>query len=460
MTAPVPTPAHTLPPYPAYRPSGVPWLGEVPAHWEVRRLRTVADLRVSNVDKHIVDGELPVRLCNYVDVYQNDRITASLPFMPATAKASEIARFRLAPGDVLITKDSETWRDIGVPALVEYTADDLVCGYHLALLRPKPDVITGPYLFRALQSTSVASQFHTSANGVTRYGLSHNAIKSVGIPLPPPDEQAAIASYLDQVVDRINRARQGKARLAELLQEYRQAAIHHAVTRGLNPDAPLKPSGVAWLGEVPAHWEVRRLKTMARIVNGATPSTLTPEYWGGDITWLTPEDLGRLDTAYMEHGARSITQKGYDSCGTTIAPAGSLVISTRAPIGHIAILRRPACVNQGCRLIITADAIQSGYLYYQLAVAKSEIASFGKGTTFMELSKADLASFRFACPPRAEQSAIAAHLDWLTAKLDAAIAGARQSAALLDEYRAALIAAAVTGQVDVRAAAGPLTSAG
>ena len=236
------------------------WLGDIPAHWDVRRLKSVVDMRVSNVDKHVKDGELPVRLCNYVDVYQGERITDDISFMPATATKSEIARFRLKLGDVLITKDSETWDDIGVPALVEYAASDLVCGYHLAVLRPLKSSLDGCFLFRALQSAMVSSQFHVSANGVTRYGLTHQAIKSILLPVPPLAEQAAIVRYLDRGDERIRRAISSKERLIELLTEQRQAVIHRAVTRGLDPDAPLKDSGVEWLGAVPAHWEVRRAK--------------------------------------------------------------------------------------------------------------------------------------------------------------------------------------------------------
>ncbi len=162
-------------PYCTYKPSGVQWLGDMPEHWEVRRLRTVADMRVSNVDKHTMEDEFPVRLCNYVDVYKNDRITVAMPFMNATASWDEIKRFRLEPGDVLITKDSEAWDDIGVPALVTEAADDLLSGYHLAILRPFREII-GPYLARALQSKAVAYQFHVRANGVTRYGLTHAGI--------------------------------------------------------------------------------------------------------------------------------------------------------------------------------------------------------------------------------------------------------------------------------------------
>ena len=254
-------PLSVLDTYPAYKPSSVPWLGDVPAHWEVRRLRSLAEMPVSNVDKHTREDEFPVRLCNYVDVYKNDRITASMDFMGATASQEEIERFRLEQGDVLITKDSETWDDIGVPSLVVRSADDLISGYHLALLRPFED-ISGPFLARALESKGVAYQFHVRANGVTRFGLTHTGIQSIQIPLPPLPEQAAIVRYLDHADRRIRRYVSAKRKLIGLLEEERQAVINRTVTRGLDPNVRLKPSAVEWLSDVPEHWEIRRSKRL------------------------------------------------------------------------------------------------------------------------------------------------------------------------------------------------------
>jgi type I restriction enzyme S subunit len=249
-----------LKPYPAYKESGVPWLGQVPEHWEVRRQRHIVEMRVSNVDKHSNEGELPVRLCNYVNAYKNERITAGLSFMRATATPEEITRFGLKLGDVLITKDSETWDDIGVPSLVEYSAPDLICGYHLALLRPRPALIHGPFLLRALQSPGVSYQYHIAANGVTRFGLSHDAIKDILIPVPHISEQAGIARFLDYLDRRIGRYIRAKKKLIALLHEQKQAIIHRAVTRGLDPNVRLKPSGVEWFGEVPEHWRALPIK--------------------------------------------------------------------------------------------------------------------------------------------------------------------------------------------------------
>ena len=215
------------------KPSGVEWLGDVPEHWQTRRLRTVADMRVSNVDKHTNEDESPVRLCNYVDVYKNERITEDIPFMHASASPDEIERFRLIRNDVIITKDSETWDDIGVPALVEYSATDLVCGYHLAILRPT-EIVHGPFLARALQSETVCRQFHVGAKGVTRYGLAQNAIQDALIPLPPLREQKVIAKQLDQDTKAIDATKKAAHQQIELMEEYRTRLIADVVTGQLD----------------------------------------------------------------------------------------------------------------------------------------------------------------------------------------------------------------------------------
>jgi len=234
------------------KPSGVEWFGDVPEPWEVGRLRNIADMRVSNIDKHTKEDEISIRLCNYVDVYKNERITKPVRFMSATATSEEIARFRLELDDVLITKDSESWNDIGVPALVEHSAPDLVCGYHLALLRPFRNLMKGGYLLRAMQSPAVAYQFHIKANGVTRYGLSHTAIKSTWLPVPPLTEQVAIVLFLDEATERIAAVISHAHQEIGLLREYRIRLIADVVTGKLDvreaaawlPDEPGEPEPI------------------------------------------------------------------------------------------------------------------------------------------------------------------------------------------------------------------------
>lgn len=223
-----------LNPNTTFRATGIDWIPNVPTHWEVQRLRNVVDMRVSSVDKHVKEEEEPVRLCNYVDVYKNDYIDSQIKFMAGTATVNEIKRFRLEEGDVLITKDSESWDDIGVPALVTESASDLVSGYHLALLRPRKEVVTGNFLFRALQSNCVAHQFHVSARGVTRYGLAHADIKSICLPLPPLAEQSAISDYLDTFVSDIQVVINGAQRQIKLVREYYERLTNDVVTGKLD----------------------------------------------------------------------------------------------------------------------------------------------------------------------------------------------------------------------------------
>jgi len=217
-------------PYPSYKDSGAEWLGKVPEHWEVRRVRHLTNMLVSNIDKHTNENEMQVRLCNYIDVYKNEVINEKIAFMKATASLDEINRFKVKKGDVAITKDSEIWNDIAVPALIEYEADDLVYGYHLAIFRPNNNMILSKYLFRSLQSHGISIQFHVSANGVTRFGLSYNAIKNVFLTLPPLPEQTAIVAYLDDQTEKIDTAIASTRKEIELLREYRERLIADVVT--------------------------------------------------------------------------------------------------------------------------------------------------------------------------------------------------------------------------------------
>jgi type I restriction enzyme S subunit len=154
------------------------WFRELPVDWKAQRLKTVATYCVSNVDKVPSDDEFPVRLCNYTDVYHNDYISADMNLMETTATFGEIKKFGLAVHDIVITKDSEDWRDIAVPAMVIDTAPDLVCGYHLAIIRPTASKLFAPFLLRLLQSSAVNQQFQIAASGVTRYGLPKDSVKN------------------------------------------------------------------------------------------------------------------------------------------------------------------------------------------------------------------------------------------------------------------------------------------
>ncbi|MDD9995933.1 MAG: restriction endonuclease subunit S [Dehalococcoidia bacterium] len=437
-------------PYPTYRPSGVEWLGDVPDHWEVRRLRSVAEMRVSNVDKHSREDEYPVRLCNYVDVYKNDRITQAIPFMSATASWDEIERFRLEPGDVLITKDSEAWDDIGVPSLVVESADDLLSGYHLALLRPFKETL-GAYLALALRSTAAAYQFHVRANGVTRYGLTHAGIQSVQLSFPPLPEQHAIVRYLDYVDRRVRRYVGAERRLIALLEEEEQAIVNRAVTRGLDPNVPLKSSGVDWLGDVPAHWEVRRAKFFYREADERS-TTGTEELMSvSHITGVTPRK--KSVTMFLAE-----SNMGYKLC----RPDDIVINTMWAYMAALGVARQNGLVSPsyGVYRPLNTERLNRDYVDSLLRTeayrANYLIRSTGITSSRLRLYPESFLDIHLVCPPRSEQDAIIEHLERETAATTAAIARARRQIVLVQEYRTRLIADVVTGKLDVRDAAAQL----
>lgn len=171
-------------------------VGDIPKDWNLEKLRKNAIVLFSNVDKHVLENEIPVLLCNYQDVYYHDYILSSIPFSAGSAKPSEFHKFKLHKGDVIITKDSEDRRDIAVPAYVIEDIPNLVCGYHLAIIRPNESHLDGVFLSQLLQSHNVNHYFQKLANGVTRFGLTTDSIKNALIPVPPLLEQQKIAEIL------------------------------------------------------------------------------------------------------------------------------------------------------------------------------------------------------------------------------------------------------------------------
>ena len=436
-----------LHPYAALKPSDGRWLGIMPEHWYVRRLCTVAEMRVSHVDKHTKDGEIPVRLCNYVDVYKNNRITQQLTFMLATASEDEVEKFRLHQNDVVITKDSETWDDIGVPALVTEPSNDLISGYHLAILRPRADTL-GPFLFWALQSKPISYQFHVEAKGVTRYGLAHNGIQSVSLPVPPLEEQAAIVRYLDNTDQQIQRYRASKERLITLLEEERQALVHQAVTRGLDPNVRLKDSGVEWLGDMPEHWEIRRGKRLfSPRQELAKPNDI--QLSATQAYGVIPQD------EYEQRVGRRVVKISLHLEKRQHVEMDDFVISMRSFEGGLERTWATGCIRSSyvvLRPAIEVDVEFFSYLfksqaYIQTLQSTANFIRDGQDLNFHNFCAVDL-----PFPPTEEQRRMAVALVEATANIDTTIARARHQIELMQEYRTRLIADVVTGQLDVREA--------
>ena len=210
--------------------SGVEWLGEIPEGWEVVKLKHVADISFSSVDRHEIETEISVSICHYPNAYKNDKLFLDTDLSVGTCSESEFEKYQLRKGQVIITKDSESANDIGIPTYVTETFENAVCGYHLAILDSKSSLINGEYLFRFLQTNVVKGYFETESNGVTRFGLGKPSIENLYVPLVSVDVQFAIIKRINAEIDKLDLTSSKITLQIEKLKEYRQSLISEAVT--------------------------------------------------------------------------------------------------------------------------------------------------------------------------------------------------------------------------------------
>ncbi|WP_127125605.1 restriction endonuclease subunit S [Georgenia sp. SYP-B2076] len=438
------------------------WLGDIPAGWSGARLFEVADAWTSNVDKHTVEGQPSVRLCNYVDVYKNDSIVDSLDFMAASATHDQIRKFRIRQGDTLITKDSETADDIGVPAFVEYEAEDLVCGYHLAIIRPHGRKVVPRFLYWALDSEPIARQWSVTAAGVTRVGIRSTDLNKVTIPLPPPDEQRAIADYLDHETAQIDVLVAKQEEFVGLLQERRGAVRDKLMTAGVVQGRSVEATGSAWLSELPRGW---RAVPTRRLLELGPSNGVSPEAGRvGDLRSLSIGAVrnGRVRladdvTKYVDRAAVS------DISRLRLEPGDVLIVRGN---GNISLVGRAGLVGDEfgqqeyiypdllIRIRTTPDMLPEFFVAaFDAPASRAQIELLARTTvgTF-KVSAADVKSIVLPRPPIDEQHAIVEHINEQTTRIDALIAKAEEHIVLAKERRSALVTAAVTGQIDVRTA--------
>lgn len=208
-----------------------------------------------------------------------------------------------------------------------------------------------------------------------------------------------------------------------------------------------RDSGVEWVGNIPDHWSVSPIKRAFKIEGGSTPP-VDDVNWDGDIAWVTPADLSGLSSIFLDASKRTITSVGLASCGTPLLPVGSLILSTRAPIGSLAIALISMCINQGCKGLVPYANSSAAYFAFVLLTAKTELNNRGRGSTFLEISGDELSRFSVPTPPFAEQTQIARFLGHETARIDALIEEQQSLIELLKEKRQAVISHAVTKGLD------------
>ena len=420
---------------------------ELPPGWKLEKLKFFADVRNSNVDKAISEDEEPIRLCNYTDVYYNDRITPDLRFMEGSATEAEIVRFQLKRGQVIVTKDSEGWDDIGIPALVTEDMPEVLCGYHLSVFEPGPE-LDGGFLAWLCRTEPLNDQFKLAANGVTRFGLGQYPMKNAFIALPPLDTQRQIARFLDEKTARIDGLIEKKRALLDRLAEKRQALITRAVTKGLNAQTPKKPSGIDWLGNIPAHWEVLPLKRVLASSTYGISASLEPS---GEIAVLRMGNLidGKIDFGDVRFLDEIDEDLLLDPNDVVFNRTNSLDL-----VGKASIFRGSPSFPVSLASYLVRFRFTERYNpeYANYVMGTQELMALGRTLALPSIGQANLNPSRYALiefpiPPKEEQSEIVAHLVDNSNEINQIEVQVSQSIEFLVEYRSALITAAVTGQL-------------
>lgn len=423
--------------YPAYKDSGVDWLGEIPTHWNISRISELTTL----VNGFPFDSERFVRgegtpLVRIRDLNASETEVNYIGPVPENVW--------IEPGDVIVGMDGDfnvaRWQ--GQRALLNqrmcclraHGATDM--GF-IAYLLPMPLHVINDLTY----STTVK---HLSSVDVRKIRLAE----------PPPDEQRAIAGFLDRETAKIDALVAKKERLVELLQEKRTALITRAVTKGLDPNVTMKDSGVEWLGEIPGHWDAARMSRISSATSGGTPDREERGYWDGDIPWVSPKDMKRR---FIDSSEDAITERALAETGIKlIAPPVVLIVVRGMILAHtfpVAVTTVPVTINQDIKALRFQHPVDPLFIAWVfegvgkgLLAAVVEEAAHGTRAIRMDQWRSVLAPV----PPIMEQHAIAAFLDQETVRIDALVAKVRDAVGRLKELRTALISAAVTGKIDLR----------
>ena len=449
-----------LKPYTEMKDSDVEWLGEVPAHWYVAPVKRYYRVQLGKMlqFRPRTPDDCQVRYLKAKNVQWFDVRMTDADKMYASI--NELDRYGVDVGDLLVCEGGEGGRCAIVAYMEAHTGP---CIIQNALHRVRPHVSkSGAYISRndylqyVLSTVSSTGWFDALNDKATIAHFTADKFGVLAVPIPPLSEQTAIARFLDHADRNIQRYIQSREQLIALLGELKQSVIQAAVTGRIDvrtgqPYPKMKDSGLERVGNVPSHWDVRKLSSLFRRVgSGTTPSN--EHYYGGGIPWVMSGDL---NDATLRRTARTVTAEAVrESAALRVYPAGSLVIAMYgATIGVTGIMSVAACTNQAC-FVLTDPVCGTEPLFVQTAMASSrlELVRRSFGGSQPNISAEILRAFRIVVPPPSEQAAIATHLDKVTTGIESAIQCAKRQIQLFREYRARLIADVVTGKLDVREA--------
>ncbi len=425
--------------YSRYQSSGVKWLGDIPENWGFEQLGWNTSLTVPMRDKpENLNGTIPwVRIEDFDGKYISGSKSGQ-GVSEDTVRKMNLKVF--LPGTVLCTCSCT----MGATAIAKAP---LVSNQTFIGILPRFG-LDSEYLFYLMKASS--DELTQSAAGSIQQYLSRWDFQKLRIPIPSMDEQRSIVAFLDHTTAQLDDLIAQKQRLIELLKEKRQALITQAVTKGLNPKAKMKDSGVPWLGQIPEHWEKFKLGHLFDVMgSGTTPARERLDYYDGNTPWVTTSELRETEITKTNERVTDLALEDFPSL--KIYPADSVVVAMYgATIGRLGILRVPATVNQACFVMGQSRLANFKFIYYFLWAIRNHLINLGYGGGQPNLNQEQIRNVRLALPSLKEQEGIVARLDQSVSELDSLTHQTELSVEKLSEYRQSLISAAVTGKIDLR----------
>ncbi|MDC7805268.1 restriction endonuclease subunit S [Luteimonas sp BLCC-B24] len=440
----------SLPRYAEYKDSGVDWLGEVPAHWQLAKIRAFTRFcgggTPSRENLSYWNGDIPWVSPKDMKV---ERITVAAECITETGLRASTSSM-VDAGSLLIVVRSGILKHT-IPVAINDVP--VALNQDMKALSFDERFASSEFLMRWVQGLNELLLLAWAKQGATVESIEHSYLSETVVPLPSREEQNAITAFLDRETDRIDALIAEQETLLALLAEKRQATISHAVTRGLDPNVPMKDSGIAWLGDVPANWRVAPLKHLVSFKSGGTPSKDRFDYWGGNIPWASAKDLKSDELAET---TERLTKAALDAGAAMLLPAGTILVVVRGmilartfPVTQTLV---PMAINQDLKAVRPGPGIDATFLAWLLRGTANEslqrLDEAGHGTKALRMES--WTCMEVPIPPEAEQRRIARFVANRIDLLDGLRNEALRAIDLLLERRSALISAAVTGQIDVR----------
>lgn len=435
--------------YEKYKDSGIEWIGEIPEHWEIGKFTHNVYLRHGFQFRDFDFTTSGIKIVKITQLKQNGQLDVeeNISYIDST-RLDEFKDILIEKGDILMALTGGT---IGKIIRVEEVCEPLLQNYRVGNFFPLKSNLEKDYLFWVLSSNIVLEQifYDIRENGQPNIGKEN--FSRMFMPLPNSREvQIAIAFYLDQKTAQIDRIIANKQRLIAHYEEEKQAIINQAVTKGLDPNVPMKPSGVEWLGDIPEHWEVKKLNYCFQLIgSGTTPTSGKPEYYeNGVVNWLQTGDLNDSD---IIETSKKITQLALTDYTTLkFYPINSIVIAMYgATIGKTGLLKIESTTNQACCVLSNPIRMDCKYVFYWFNAIKKHIISLSYGGGQPNINQEQIRSLKIQQPPMVEQSLIVNHIEKEIGQLNNVIKKYKEQIDLFQEYRTTLISEVVTGKVKV-----------